>query len=387
MSSLHSSIFSATANASALRLIVRLKPANADGIVYPPTYEGGEHIFRPAWIDGKERQAVLLDSVQSQANRIELAILDAHRRGKINYPDIKLLVNASTGNEEYSVLELSHRVYDAALRNMSTYNEIPFAKSEPGKAIYAARAEKATGLFKHAPITLVLGGWDSHGGGGPLVAKLPRVITSEIIGLDAKRVQRGAGRIDPMDIRKDAGPIYRSMDHESLWETEIEKSADRKSLDPSKAGLGNIPPTISERGAVITEAVQTSLISLSAVRRLRFEMEDESYKDERDHAGQAVIVALALFGLLAQIQSGYCLRSGCDLFPIDAPKLEIIGTSLEKTELLSVTVKDALEALEKSLSDAKANGLLWREKALLVMASQPLRTMVERSRRATESEN
>ena len=196
MSNLYSFLLSAAASASALRLIIRLKPANADGITYPPTYEGGQHIFRPAWIDGKERQAVLLDSVQSQANRIESAILDAHRRKKIAYPDITLVVNASTGRETYSVLELSHRVYDAALR-MSTYDKIPFAQSEPGKAIYAARTEKATGLYKHAPITLALGGWDSHGGGGPLVAKLPRLITSEIVGLDAKRVPRGAGRIDP----------------------------------------------------------------------------------------------------------------------------------------------------------------------------------------------
>jgi len=67
MSSLYSFLLAAESNASALRLIVKLKPANADGIIYPPTYEGGKHIFRPAWIDGKERQAVLLDSVQSQA--------------------------------------------------------------------------------------------------------------------------------------------------------------------------------------------------------------------------------------------------------------------------------------------------------------------------------
>jgi len=36
-------------------------------------------------------------------------------------------------------------------------------------------------------MTLTLGGWDSHGGGGPLVAKLPRLITSEIVGLDAEQ--------------------------------------------------------------------------------------------------------------------------------------------------------------------------------------------------------
>ncbi|MCF8146200.1 MAG: type I-U CRISPR-associated protein Cas7 [Deltaproteobacteria bacterium] len=67
MSELYAQILSAVADASALRLVVNLKPANVDGLVYPPTYDQGQHIFRPAWIDGKERDAVLLDSVQSQA--------------------------------------------------------------------------------------------------------------------------------------------------------------------------------------------------------------------------------------------------------------------------------------------------------------------------------
>ena len=42
----------------------------------------------------------------------------------------------------------------------------------------------------------------------------------------------------------------------------------------------------SERGAVITEAVQTSLVSCSAVRRLRFERNDGSYEKVRDQAGK-----------------------------------------------------------------------------------------------------
>lgn len=91
MSEFYSLLSSAVAEASALRLIVTLKPANADGLVYPSTYEGGQHIFRSAWIEGEKRDAVLLDSVQSQSNRIEMAVLDAYRREKIPYPDIELL--------------------------------------------------------------------------------------------------------------------------------------------------------------------------------------------------------------------------------------------------------------------------------------------------------
>lgn len=385
MSELYSLISSAVANASALRLVVRLRSANADGLVYPPTYEQGRHIFRPAWIEGQEREAVLLDSVQSQANRIELAVLDAYRRKRIKYPDIKLVVNAQTGKESYSVLELSHRVYDAALR-MSTVDGIPFGKSEIGQALYSARTERASELYRHAPITLALGGWDSHGGGGPLVAKLPRLITSEIVGLDAKPVTRAAVKFDPMDIRKDAGPLYESKDPDRRWETDktnaVEKSKEYK---PSEIGLGSVP-SLSEHGAVITEAVQTSVVSCAAARRLRFELENESYEDSRDHAGQTAILALGLFGLISQMDSGYYLRSGCDLIPVDEPKLEIIGHTLNDIETYTIDGTKALPALEEALDAGKAQGLQWRSDPITAEADERLVTLVQRSRQAKGEE-
>ena len=379
MTELYSILPSAVHEASALRLVVNLKPANADGLVYPPTYEGGQHIFRPAWIDGEKRNAVLLDSVQSQSNRIEMTILDAFRRGIIKYPDIELVVKADTGEEHYSVLELSHRVYDASLR-MSTVEGVPFPQSEVGRAVYSARTEKATALYTHAPITLALGGWDSHGGGGPLVAKLPRLITSEIVGLDAEPVSRGAVKFDPMDIRKEAGPIYLSKDPDRLYEIDKDKASGKKEYKPSEIGLGNVP-NFSEQGAVITEAVQTSLVSCAAVRRLRFEREDGSYDDKRDRTGQTAIVALGLFGLLAQMESGYYLRSGCDLFPIQEPKVEIIRHTLEDIQGYQISAKDAREALVKALDDAKSQGLSWRQDPIYTEADELLVTMVERSRK------
>ena len=141
--------------ASALRIIMRLQPAMSDGLVYPPTYDKGQHIFRPAWVNGEERQAVLLDSVQSQANRIEMAILAAHRRGDLHYPDLQIEIKTELGDEHYSVLELSHRIYDAALR-LCKVNETLFPQSAIGQAVYQARGDQASALFIHAPITLSL---------------------------------------------------------------------------------------------------------------------------------------------------------------------------------------------------------------------------------------
>jgi len=385
MSELYSLISSAVANASALRLVVHLRPANADGLVYPPTYDQGRHIFRPAWIDGKEREAVLLDSVQSQANRVEFAILDAYHRDRIKYPDIQLVIKAETGEERYSVLELSHRIYDAALR-MATVDGIPFDKSEIGQALYSARTERASELYTHAPITLALGGWDSHGGGGPLVAKLPRLITSEIVGLDAKPVTRAAVKFDPMDIRKDAGPLYESKNPERRYETDKKKAVEKsKEYKPSEIGLGSVP-SLSERGAVITEAIQTSLVSCAAARRLRFEREDESYEDIRDRAGQTAVVALGLFGLIAQMDAGYYLRSGCDLIPVDEPKLEIIGRTLKDIKVFPIDATKALITLEEALDAGKEQGLEWRTDPVTAEADDRLLTLVQRSRQAKGEE-
>lgn len=385
MTDLCNVISTAVAKKSFIRLVVELKPTSADGLVYPPTYDQGMHLFRPAWVDGQKREAVLLDSVQSQANRIETAILESCRRKEIKYPDIELHIKASSGDECYSVLELSHRVYDAALR-MSMVGDEPFPKSEIGQEVYSARTEKASGLYTHAPITLALGGWDSHGGGGPLVAKLPRLITSEIVGLDALPVTRGAVKFDPMDIRKDAGPLYESTDSERLYETDKTRASNKKKeYKPSEIGLGSVP-NLSERGAVIVDAVQTSLVSCTAVRRLRFENPNGSYDKDRDQAGQVVIVALGLFGLLSLMDSGYYLRSGCDLIPQTEPQIEIIGRTLEDTTSYPIDATSAKEALEACLNTAKGHGLSWRSEKLITEGDDRLITLVERSRKAKVGE-
>jgi CRISPR-associated protein Csb1 len=385
-----SQLNAAVTQASLLRIRLHLTPANDDGLVYPPTYDQGQHIFRPAWIDGVARDAVLLDSVQSQANRLEIAILQASRSKEIAYPDISISVNAETGHEQYSVLELSHRIYDAALR-ACWIDGVLFRNTAIGKAISDSRPERATALFEHAPIVLLLGGWDSHGGGGPLVAKLPRLITSEIIGLDAKAVQRGSVKFDPMDIRKSAGPIYDSANHDRLYEIDPKKAKDSDSKKiagkkPSEVGLGSVP-ALGERGAVITEARLTSLLSLSGIRRLRFPTADNTYDEGRDVAGRVATAALGLYALSAQLDAGFNLRSGCDLIPVSPPVVEIIGRSMDDITLVEISKDTALHVLQEALQMATAKGLGWRKSEIQAVADERLTTLVERSRKAAAGGN
>ena len=75
--------------AAAFRCITRYQPVGGPGDkVFPPTYEGGKYAVEER-IDpdtGERRDCVLLDSVQSQANRMELALLEAHRANRVALP-------------------------------------------------------------------------------------------------------------------------------------------------------------------------------------------------------------------------------------------------------------------------------------------------------------
>lgn len=74
-------------SAAAFRVVTELQPVGGDGDkLFPPTYEGSVYAEETRVIDGKAERCVLLDSVQSQANRLELALLEGHRSGKLKFP-------------------------------------------------------------------------------------------------------------------------------------------------------------------------------------------------------------------------------------------------------------------------------------------------------------
>ena len=75
--------------AAAFRSITEYQPAGGPGDkVFPPTYEGGRYAVEKRYINGEEVPCVLLDSVQSQANRMELALLEEWESGSVPLPVI-----------------------------------------------------------------------------------------------------------------------------------------------------------------------------------------------------------------------------------------------------------------------------------------------------------
>ena len=76
-----------TGTAAAFRRRFRLQPAGGPADkVFPPTYVGAVYATEPRRIDGETRDCVILDSVQSQANRMEEALQQAVDEGRLGLP-------------------------------------------------------------------------------------------------------------------------------------------------------------------------------------------------------------------------------------------------------------------------------------------------------------
>src|SRR5690606_37233018 len=79
--------------ACAFRCRAELQPAGGEGTkVFPPTYSGAAYATEKRRVPGRDEpvECVLLDSVQSQANRMEEALQQAVDEGRIELPVIEV---------------------------------------------------------------------------------------------------------------------------------------------------------------------------------------------------------------------------------------------------------------------------------------------------------
>src|SRR4051794_18728662 len=90
-------------NASAVRVLTRLAPAGGDGDkVFPPTYKHSDddssmYAIETRRIGGREVRTVLLDSVASQANRMEEALLRSVENGECSIPVLSVTIPRAGG--------------------------------------------------------------------------------------------------------------------------------------------------------------------------------------------------------------------------------------------------------------------------------------------------
>lgn len=373
--------------AAAFRSVTDHQPAGGPGDkVFPPTYEGGKYAEEKRRIDGHEVPCVLLDSVQSQANRMETALLDAWERGRIPLP---VIVVDFAGNDLPKVLRITsldapHRIADALLRD-SLLDGVPFRKSAVGKRVDDVDNRNATALFELCPTTLVLGMWDSTGPKGGLGAKFARAMVSEFIGLDAQVGVKTSSRIDPAQVMLQAGPLYKAKD--GGW-TLDEKTAEKdkkgavklgKDGKPSEANHGNVTPTIADRGGVtISKAVLTTVLSLPGLRRLRFPLNGKS-APKTDDAARTALAALGLCAATLAREQGADLRSRCQLVPTAAFVWELLDKPGEEPKRFTLTGDEAVALLKEAVGAAKEAGLPWMEKELVLKPSPQLVQLVKKS--------
>lgn len=419
---------------AAIRRIRRLQPTGGPGDkVFPPTFPGARdvdpprHVFERRRVNGADVLCVLVDSVQSQANRLEEALRALREAGKIWFPTIAVDFAGTDVADigTITALDAPHRVYDAILRD-SQLGDTAFRDTTEGKELALAKTQNASSLFRIAPTALVFGAWNSTGDGGGLGAKFPRAVVSEIVGVnvatepaptkdDPERVvasgQRPGSRIDPLGIRsgvrvwkapdgswsfdapkqqgaetaEDGPPEVAEARPKGKAKAAAKRKASKKAkrkepteVRPSEVNHSNIAPTLQPLGVSVDHLVHTFVVSLAALRRLHFPADPAKAADT--HA-RAALAAIAITSGLAQDRAGYFLRSRCDLVPLpDEPSRFCIVRSDGSEEAFSLTVEGAAALVKEAAAAASAAGVTWRDEDVKLKPQPKLLELVKRSR-------
>lgn len=407
-----STLQDAVRGAVAIRCRSKLQPAGGEGDkVFPPTYANAVYATEKRRVEGCSDpvDCVLLDSVQSQANRMEEALQQAVDSGRLTIPVIEVdFTSFFPGDDQpedlrlidpvgkVTSLQAPHRIADAILRDSVVVEDgKPFrASKESEESSYGQRLRRvsnqdATVLFELCPTALIFGMWDSTGPKGGLGVKFERALVSEIIGVNATRGVRSSSRIDPLGIQKEAALLYAGKDGGWTLDEADAKTDKKKPVllgkdgKPSEANHGNVTPDLKDKkgqpyhgGVTIDHALQTTVISLAAVRRLRFPV-DGKWSEETDQAARSVLVAVALCAAALADESGLDLRSRCVLYGDEPLAWSLLDRKQPKQ--FTLTGDQSIELLEAAVAAAQKLGLPWREQPLQLRPSEKLVKLVAKS--------
>ena len=397
----------------ALRSRTKLQPAGGIGDkIFPPTYAVDGVNDQKHKYAVEERQfgdsenisvTVLLDSVASQANRAELALLEGWERGELKFP----VPFVDFGREEFvtdfeklTVLEAPHRIADAIFRD-SLMDGTLFRLSEIGRAITNATPRNATDLFCFSPTSLLFGMWDSTGPKGGLGSRFQRAYVSEIVGFDAAVGLKVGSRIDPLQIGRvnSEDRVFNSEDSDEVWTHDRELAEKNKKGEPvhasrgstsgaagqpSKINHGNIVPTIdSEAGGVtISSALQTTLISLASLRRLRF----KGFNRDAETAARSAVAALGVAAISYQFETDFDLRSRCLLLPTHPPCIELLKRDGSPSEVVDIDRNTAARILSDAATHAETLGIGWITNEIRLVPAPKLVELIQRSQKVSMTE-
>ena len=397
-------------DAVALRSRITLQPAGGEGDkVFPPTYSvGGRAEYaveeRQVGEDGKTTTTVLLDSVASQANRAEMALLEGWEQGELRFPVPYVDFSDDEGLTDYdklTVLDAPHRLADAIFRD-SMLEETLFRLSRVGRAITDATPRNATDLFRYSPTSLLFGMWDSTGPKGGLGSKFQRAYVSEIVGFDAEVGKKVGSRMDPLQTEKVApeDKVFNSADPDEVWTTDPDaaeknnkgeavyasrkKDAPGEAGQPSKINHGNIVPSIDAQagGVTISKAIQTTVVSFAALRRLRF----KGFARDSETAARTAVAALGVAAIAYQYENDFDLRSRCLLLPTHSPRVEMLGRDGSAGEVVDLDRSAASEILSAAAKHASDAGIGWEMDDIRLEPAPKLLELISRSRKQAATE-
>jgi CRISPR-associated protein Csb1 len=220
-----------------------------DGVVFPATYAAGDGFPGGYNIDGpfsgqpEGENVCLIDSVGSQANRVEPEF------AKLKYLGLVPQITINAGEGRVSILDAGHRAGDALLRCTPLGKELKAAFEGIGKG-------DATSLAKIAPTSLVFGVWDSR----DTQIKLPRVVSSTIRAHNVRRLTRGAVYVPALD--------YSAL--EVFSEEDKAKAEGNKKSPLAQRGFVHNPASGSHGGVIATGGIRRdATLNLAALRLLR----------------------------------------------------------------------------------------------------------------------
>lgn len=250
---------------AAIRIHAEYAPqAGPAAKVFPPTYlpvDGTRYHFEERSEDGERVSVVILDSIESQANRAERALMN--EAVDLGLTQIVLEVELADRTIRISNLDAPHRSRDAYFLD-SEIDGTPFDQTDVGQALRSVTVDDATPMLRYAPYDLVYGVWDSHRG-QRVPVKFARAYTSEMLGWHTVPGKRAATKGDQLNLPG------RSTVPTSDWRPDMVSGQKKKAeVKLSEVGHGMVPgqPDDEIGGVSVRSITREAVLSLTSLARL-----------------------------------------------------------------------------------------------------------------------
>lgn len=340
--------------------------------------DGGVYAYERRYLDGVLRQAVIIDSKQSQLNRGEQALRQAIDDGHpllSRLPRIAVTYERDGSILEYSDLDLPHRAFDAHIR-AGTVKGQPTTQVEAYRAVRDATPVNARAILDASPASLVFGSWDSSR--ATRQGRWRSALVGEVIGFcdSTDTALKGGARTDPIGMKielteaalKNLAESQRAELSRKTFDKALKEAGRAKNerrVSASMLGLGGIPPTLEAlAGVACQRIVRSHVLSFAALRQIRF-----GAGADGDAACRALLAALAL-NTLARSDAELVLRANCDLVEDGPTDVRIDQRGGRSLALSPLSISSADDLLAAALARAESvAGVSWTGVVLHVVGN------------------